>query len=93
MSKWSGVVREGTDAKGAWKQNVREGQGSQINSTHSGFRARKEAMHNMDGGNDANIEDRKGGDEPETEGRPAMEEKEPDEGVKEVKGTTHYKEE
>lgn len=86
MSKWSGVVREGVDAKGSWKGNIREGQGSQINSTHAGFRARKEAMHAMDGHDDKAIENRKGGDEPETEGRPDHEENENHEGVKVMPG-------
>lgn len=93
MAHWMGVVREGTDAKGAFKQNVREGQGSQINEMHSGFRARKNAMHAMDGHNDHNIEDRPKGDEESSESRPDNEEKEVNEGVKEVKATTHYKEE
>lgn len=82
-----------TGAAGRFVPNVREGQGSQINSEHSGFRARKNAMHAMDGNDDKNIEDRKDGDEPESISRPSNEEKEVHEGVKEVSGEAgrHYK--
>jgi hypothetical protein len=75
-----------TGAAGRWSQNVREGQGSQINEQHAGFRARKVAMHNQDG-----VVDRKE-DQPATQGRPKMEERESlDEGTKEESGKTHYK--
>ena len=83
-----------TGARGKFSPTVREGQGSQYATEHAGFRARRNAMHEEDGHNDKDIEDRKGGDEPKTEGRPAMEEKEhPDEGTKEMSGKTHYREE
>ena len=71
-----------TGASGRFNQNVREGQGSQISEQHAGFRARKNAMHEMDGKNDRDIEDRPKGDEPASQRRPPNEEKEDHEGVK-----------
>lgn len=90
MSKpWSGVVREGDGASGSFKEALTGGhpKGSQVSMDHAGFRARKNAMHEQDGMNDRDIEDRSKGDEAETSGRPDNEEKETvDEGTKQEPG-------